>query len=344
MIKASKEQTAKDKPLVSIIVPVYNVEKYLARCLDSIIAQTYKNLQIIVVDDGSTDNSGKLCDEYAKKDKRIEVYHKKNGGVSSARNIGIKNAKGEAVGFIDSDDYVEPQYTETLVKSMLDNDSDISICGFKKVYVGKSDTIIRYKDGACFDKKTFVNKIMNVENAFGVCHMKLIKKEVIGENAFDETLTVGEDALFMVSISANVDKVSYVGQALYNYRINQSSVVRRYDKNYLKKYEQSMQQMKEKMNAMYGGSFSKSYNNYVSYHAMLVLVNYCCNPKNSSKKQSIKELYQSPILSAGVKNANYDDLSKAKKISLFCLKHRITPACQLIGYYRQKQIRTGGGQ
>jgi glycosyltransferase involved in cell wall biosynthesis len=338
MSKAPKE------PLISVIVPVYNVEKYLARCLDSIIAQTYTNLQIIVVDDGSTDNSSKICDEYAKKDKRIEVYHKKNEGVSSARNYGIQRTKGEIIGFVDSDDYVEASYIKLLEKNMQDNQSDISICGFKKVYDGKSDTIIRYKDGACFDKKTFVNKIMNVENAFGVCHMKLIKKEVIGENAFDETLTVGEDALFMVSISTNVSKVSYVGQALYNYRINQSSVVRRYDKNYLKKYEQSMQQMKEKMNAMYGGSLPNSYNNYVSYHAMLVLVNYCCNPKNSSKKQSIKELYRSPILSAGVKNANYDDLSRAKKISLFCLKHRITPACQLIGHYRQKQIRTGGGQ
>ena len=231
MSKAPKE------PLISVIVPVYNVEKYLARCLDSIINQTYKNLQIIVVDDGSTDNSSKLCDEYAKKDKRIEVYHKENGGVSSARNIGIKNAKGEAVGFIDSDDYVEPQYIEALVKSMLDNDSDISLCGFKKIYGKQSDDIIRFEDGTCFDKETFVKKIMNVENAFGTCHTKLIKKEAISKTRFDESLTVGEDALFMAAISSRINKASYVGQALYNYQINNSSVVRRFDENYLRKYE-----------------------------------------------------------------------------------------------------------
>lgn len=96
-----------NKPLISVIVPVYNVEKFLSRCLNSILAQTYNNLEVILVDDGSTDNSGKICDDYALKDKRIRVIHKQNGGVSSARNMALSVAKGEYIGFVDSDDYIE---------------------------------------------------------------------------------------------------------------------------------------------------------------------------------------------------------------------------------------------
>ena len=101
MTKASKE------PLISVIIPVYNVEEYLDRCLESATLQTYKNIEIILIDDGSTDNSGKMCDEWAEKDRRIRVIHQKNGGLSNARNKGIEEAKGEFISFIDSDDWIE---------------------------------------------------------------------------------------------------------------------------------------------------------------------------------------------------------------------------------------------
>lgn len=114
-------------PLISVIVPVYNVEKYLSRCLDSIISQTYKNLEIIVVDDGSTDDSRKLCDRYAEKDERIKVFHKKNGGLSDARNYGIERAHGEYISFIDSDDWVETKYIKVLYEGLCDSSCDISM-------------------------------------------------------------------------------------------------------------------------------------------------------------------------------------------------------------------------
>ena len=103
-----------NKPLISIIIPVYNAEKYLKKCLDSVINQTYKNLEIILVDDGSTDKSPEICDKYAEKDSRIIVLHKENGGVSSSRNAGLDIFKGEYLSFVDSDDYVEPDYIEYL--------------------------------------------------------------------------------------------------------------------------------------------------------------------------------------------------------------------------------------
>ena len=120
--------------LLSVIVPIYNVEDYLNRCVDSIINQTYKNLEIILVDDGSPDNCPQMCDDYAKKDSRIRVVHKENGGLSDARNAGMKVATGEYVSFIDSDDYISLDFYETLFQTMVDNDSDIVECSVVKFY------------------------------------------------------------------------------------------------------------------------------------------------------------------------------------------------------------------
>ena len=114
---------------ISVIVPVYKVEKYLNRCVQSIASQTYENLEIILVDDGSPDNCGVLCDEWVQKDSRIKVVHKENGGLSSARNAGVAVATGAYVGFVDSDDYIHPQMYEKLYEALVENGADISICG-----------------------------------------------------------------------------------------------------------------------------------------------------------------------------------------------------------------------
>ena len=119
--------------LISIIVPVYNVEQYLDDCLVSILNQTYKNLEIILIDDGSTDNSGKICDEYAKKDSRIIVFHKENGGVSSARNAGLRIAKGIYIGFVDPDDWIAEDMYEVLYLNAKKYDADVSVCKSKIV-------------------------------------------------------------------------------------------------------------------------------------------------------------------------------------------------------------------
>ena len=115
------------KPLITIIIPVYKVEDYLDKCVESVVNQTYKNLEIILVDDGSPDNCPKMCDDWAKKDKRIKVIHKENGGLSDARNKGIDIAKGEFITFIDSDDYVENNYVEFLYNLVRENHAEISM-------------------------------------------------------------------------------------------------------------------------------------------------------------------------------------------------------------------------
>ncbi|EGP5489252.1 glycosyltransferase, partial [Enterococcus faecium] len=127
---------------ISIIVPVYKVEPYLRKCVDSILAQTFTDFEVILVDDGSPDNSGKICDEYASKDSRVRVIHKKNGGLSSARNAGIDVARGKYLGFVDSDDYIEKDMYELLYDNIVKEQADLSICGIYDIYAGKKVKIL----------------------------------------------------------------------------------------------------------------------------------------------------------------------------------------------------------
>ena len=135
--------------LISIIVPIYNSENYIKKCLDSILAQTYSNLEVILIDDGSTDNSYNICKDYQKKDNRIVLLQQKNAGVSRARNHGLEVAKGEYIGFVDSDDYIEPEMYEILLNSIIESNSKIAICNYyyenedSKLYCGDSIKILK---------------------------------------------------------------------------------------------------------------------------------------------------------------------------------------------------------
>lgn len=144
------------KPLISIIVPIYNVEAYLAKCINSIISQTYGNLEIFLVDDGSPDRCGLICDEYAKQDARIKVIHKKNGGLSDARNVAIDVAKGEYITFVDSDDYVANDYVESLYKLIVENDAQMSITRCIPFFEGMKPVHIR---------QTKITKVFDTYNA-----------------------------------------------------------------------------------------------------------------------------------------------------------------------------------
>ena len=195
---------ADNRPLISVIVPVYNVENYLRACVDSIIAQTYENLEIILVDDGSPDNCPAICDEYAEKDRRIKVIHKENGGVSSARNYGIDDSKGLYITFIDSDDTVAENWIEGLYETI--NDYDLSIAGI--TYVNDQNRSSSSPVG-----KEFVDLIKN--SLFGYACNKLYKKEAIGDLRFASVQR--EDIIFNLSLFSSGKTYTLVDSHGYYY-------------------------------------------------------------------------------------------------------------------------------
>ena len=170
-----------EKDLISIIIPVYKVEKYLEKCIESVLKQTYTNLQVILVDDGSPDNCGKICDEYAKKDSRIEVIHKVNGGLSDARNVGIAKAKGKYIGFVDSDYYIKEDMYEILINLIKEYDADVSICNLYDVIEGKE--YIRNKENGIkeYNRIDILKEVLLDKNIQSYAWNKLYKKELFNE-------------------------------------------------------------------------------------------------------------------------------------------------------------------
>lgn len=209
---------------ISVIIPVYNAENYLKRCLDSVINQTYKNLEIILIDDGSTDNSGEICDEYAKTDNRIKVIHKENGGVSQARNEGLRVATGEYIGFLDSDDFILHNMYENLIKQLELNDADISICGFaKEIEKGKFEPYFKYDTDCVFDRDEALKNLLQNKYYSCSCSDKLLKRSLLDNIFFDENITHYEDLLFLWQVIKKAKTVAFTSNVYYYYTTNVGS-------------------------------------------------------------------------------------------------------------------------
>lgn len=217
------------KPKISIIVPVYNVEKYIDKCIESILSQTLNEFELILVNDGSTDSSGKICDEYATKDSRIKVIHKNNGGVSSARNVGIDIATGDYIGFVDPDDDIDKNMYKTMFDYTYDKTIDIVICKIKtinEITNTISESKIWENTNCIIDKKEIECKLIpgvlkdspySINSSFN----KIYKKEVFKSLnlRFDEKKHHGEDSRLNLIALSKIEKVVFVDEALYNYYI-----------------------------------------------------------------------------------------------------------------------------
>lgn len=211
--------------LISIIVPIYNVEEYLRECLDSIMSQTYQNFECLLINDGSPDNSADICREYVEKDSRFRYFEKENGGVSSARNLGIEHSKGEYITFIDSDDWVDSDYLEVLYNALIDENADISVSTYKRFHMADNCWYFHsFQRG--YEKKIFTGSelidnlqlLSSFDHSYGSVCGKLVKSVRVETIRFNEETTLGEDMEFWYKLYLISDKIVYVNKDTYIYR------------------------------------------------------------------------------------------------------------------------------
>ena len=216
------------EPLISIIVPIYKVEEYLRKCIESIINQTYKNIEIILVDDGSPDNCPQICDEYAQKDSRIVVIHQKNGGLSNARNSGLNIAKGKFIGFVDGDDYIANDMYETMYNAIKDNNAQMSIC--RAYNVNENGELVRdeiqpdiKEEVKIFTKYEAMKEMLMDKNIRGYVWSKLFKRDCFETLRFPEGRNY-EDIAISIKCFEKTDRIIYLNKQKYYYVQRESSI------------------------------------------------------------------------------------------------------------------------
>lgn len=211
---------------ISIIIPVYNSEKYLKKCLDSIVNQTYKNLEIIIVNDGSTDGSEKICKEYESNDDRVIYLYKENGGLPSARNMGLEHASGDYIGYVDSDDYCELDMFEYLITKAVENNADVARCSFFFEYEnnGKTEEVIYEKENVVDNKDEQITDLLLNGHLSGVVWNKIYKFDKVKNIRFDSKYSCNEDLDYNYKVFSSGVKAVYCTEPKYRYYIHNGSI------------------------------------------------------------------------------------------------------------------------
>ena len=211
--------------LISIVVPIYNVERYLNECVESLLNQTYQNIEIILVDDGSSDNCGKMCDDYANKDERIKVIHKENGGLSDARNYGIDVATGKYIVFVDSDDYVDAKYIEELYNAIQINNTKVSQCNLLKVNDnGEVLKEVGYLDNQIKNAKDMIKDLYDGHAMDNIVVWNKMYAIELFDNLRYPVGKIHEDEYTTYKILYDTNEIAVINECLYNYRQNENSI------------------------------------------------------------------------------------------------------------------------
>lgn len=303
-------------PLISIVVPVYNVEKYLDRCVESIVNQTYQNLEIILVDDGSNDNSGVKCDNWKRNDNRIVVIHKENGGQAEARNLGLQIAKGNLIGFVDSDDYIDKSMYDSMFRVLVENDSDIVECNMKRFHnqddncsvSGSGEVIVMNREKAMKDFLLEKHLQCTVPNM-------LIKSEIAKGVLFDVGKT-HEDILWPYRVYLASDKVVYIDLTLYFYFQRANSTM---NSDYSEKRFDGLDALKIRADLIkndYPSLYNLAVKNYLG--SCMYQYQFLCRQSKCDKYEKFKHLLHSRFCDGNIK-ALFSDTSVKYKIwySLF---------------------------
>lgn len=212
-----------ENPKVSIIIPAYNIAPYLKRCLESVRKQTYEELEVIIVDDGSTDQTGKIADFFAENDKRFHVIHKENGGVSAARKTGLEQADGEYIGFVDGDDYIEPEMYEKLIELALEYDSDIAHCGYQMVFPDRVDLYYGTKQLKVQDTYTGVRDLLEGNLIEPGLWNKIYRRKLFDEIEYNENIVINEDLLLNYFLFHRSEKAVFIDIPYYHYMVRKNS-------------------------------------------------------------------------------------------------------------------------
>jgi len=276
--------------LISIVIPIYNAEKYLEQCLNSIKNQTYKNFEVIMVNDGSKDESETICKRFSEDDSRFRYFTKSNEGVSSARNLGLDNVKGDFITFIDSDDWIAEKHLELLINSIKKTNSDIVVSCYKEfdnnidtyytiVYTKQEKNLLNFEKMNRDDFLTIFPKLMSINVCFNNAVAKLFRKELVNNLRFDTSIKYGEDLDFYFSLYLNVESVSYVDELTYVYRIHGDSTTSNFNQEYAEQELSIFKKMFKKIQEIglptihYFNKFQKLLKARVNYIKNKVLLN-----------------------------------------------------------------------
>lgn len=334
-------------PEISFIVPVYKVEKYIRNCVESLINQSYNNIEIILIDDGSPDSSGKVCDYYARKDNRVRVIHQDNLGVSTARNKGIEKATGKWICFVDGDDWVENRLCETMLK-YLSNELDVCFFSYYDVCKEKKQSKVIKNGEIDFGRDDFENMQKAIFKMQGFQYTnaasiwaKLFKREFINQNElrFKENQVKSQDTLFMLYVYEYAKKGIYINKALYNYRIVRESISRKYNPNIIEIYRGLLSEFRYFIETFKNEKkFWDLYEYRVFRNFMVAVTLDFCHIENRKpftirKREFLYAKEKEPFCSA-IKNVNILKYPIKEKVLAVLIKFRLFLAIDIINKLR----------
>ncbi len=338
-------------PLVSIIVPVYNVEKYLDKCVQSLLNQTYKNIEIILVDDGSPDNCGDICDEYAKKDDRIKVIHKTNCGLAAARNSGQDSASGAALMFLDGDDYLEPNCCEYAYKALIENDVELVMFNMFTDYPNSQREIRSFDD--CESRLFTGNecrklqaRVLDFNGKIAMAFMKLIRLDYLRKyniRHVDELRQGAEGYVFNIQLFEHLSSAYYLNKPLLHYVYNGQSICHSYNPKNNEYVLRCMDWIDDYVkNKSKNSGLHKGVLDRMLYIICTIAVTGCFNPNNTHsfalKVDEFEDFLRNRLVHEAMKNASRSNLDYQRRVILFLIDRRWYGVINFIGWLRRKQL------
>ena len=329
---------------VSIIIPVYNTKKYLEQCVFSIIEQTYQNIEVLLVDDGSTDGTSDLCDEIAKKDSRVRVIHKTNGGAATARNLGIDEATGEYVMFVDSDDWLDTDAIENLVEHADKNNTDVIRFSYVREFEGKQlvkkNTFLEERAYSGDECRNVCRQILGLTgkelahpesmNFLASCGFNMYRKSILTESnvRFLPIQEIGSfvDGLFNFSVFMNVKNFEFIDKPYYHYRkTNENAATAGYRKNYVPRQLILFEKLRSKIQENDWAFFQEAFNNRMVFSTMEISFNALRNRASFFEKyKEIKSVLKHPEFRKAYKTFNLKYLGLKWKVYYFFIIHSMT--------------------